>query len=109
MTEAEHSALEKQWRLEYQNHRYLDHATFEELQRRSEDVFRNSYLCGRDGKNYYKEDNTKWACWFTDILEELRLRKAQEQLRTPAFTCYRNAPRAAELWDGLTSAMIPVL
>jgi len=101
MTEVDGAALDKQWRLEYQNHRYLEHTTPQELQQRFEDVFQNAYFCWRDGRLYSKGDNTKWTCWLTHILEEFTLRKAQGQLRRPKFTQYRNAPKAAELWDGL--------
>lgn len=96
-------SLDRQWRLEYCNHRYLEHETPEQLQQRFEDLFRNAYFCWRDGKLYSKGDNTKWACWTTHVLEELTLRKIRGPL-PPKFTRYRNAPRAAELWDRLNLA-----
>ena len=101
LTDSERAALDRRWRLEYQQHRYLEHATSDELQQRLDDIFRNSYFCWRDGRHYGKGDNTKWTCWLTHVLEEITLRKVQGQLRHPKFTRYRNAPRAAELWDGL--------
>lgn len=101
MSETERTTLDERWRLEYRNHRYLEHAAIGELQQRFEDVFRNAYFCGRDGKLYSKGDNTKWTCWLTHIFEEVTLRKTPERLRSPKLTSYKNTRRAAELWDRL--------
>jgi len=94
------ATLDREWRLEYRNRRYLEHQTSEQLQERFEDLFRNAYFCGRDGRIYSKGDDTKWVRWMSHVLEELTLRMMRGPL-LPKLTRYRNAARAAELWDKL--------
>jgi hypothetical protein len=97
----EDASLDRQRRFDYRSHRYLEHETPDQLQQRFEDLLRNAYFCWRDGKLYSKGDGTKWMCWMAHLLEEFSLRGMRGPLRLPKFTSYRNASRAAELWDGL--------
>ncbi len=94
--------LDRQWRNEYRNRRYLEHASTDALQTRLHDVVKNAYFCHSDGLLYSKGDATKWMQLLSHILEESTLRGTT--LKKPPVTRYKNARRAAELWNALNIA-----
>jgi hypothetical protein len=101
MIQMDATQRDRQWREEYRGRRYLEHATNEVLQARLLDLTKNAYFCHSDGLMYSKGDDTKWMCWLTHIFEESTLRAGRSVLRRPPGAHYRNARRAAELWDPL--------
>ena len=65
------------WRKEYQENRYMEHLSLDEISTRAQDVFRNSLILTEDGRIGLRPISTEgeyWMIMFTHILEETIIR-----------------------------------
>lgn len=65
------------WRLQYRQKRYMEHISQDDLDKRIEDVFRNSLTLTEEGKiglRQISSDGEYWMIMWTHLLEEMSLR-----------------------------------
>ena len=93
LTDAEQDKL---WRAMYRERRYLKDATVDQVRRRFRGIWQNAYSIGRDGGSRRRDDLRNLEL-LAHVLEEMSIRRMP--LGDPETGTYKNARRAAELWD----------
>src|SRR5579863_4275683 len=101
-------SLDTEWRDEYQNRRYLEHDTDEQLKTRQRDILRNIFSFDRQGVFSVAGHWSQWDRLMAHIYTEAELRNLELEkiLRVDG---YFHAKRAAEIWAEYKNPLAPYL